>query len=672
MNILSTQLKQFYNYIYNSKTFEYKCTNEGKFKEKFTIKKVDNDSEYDDILKTVKKNRILLKKYENIIYIYNFIKPHYIKNKFLLNKYEKEILIKHKKTNLPDVSILPSHNLHIQENLNYFKSKKQIKKILLLINIFADKKLCDLNQVRFDEFNAINYKFYNKGVNRFDINFIDIDDINLEQKNNNIKNELKSLYKTCNDKFKNIKNFNQYNIDYILIQNLKNLEIKEKKDFIYSCINVNLNYLNGIKKTYGNNYFDENANIIYSFVQILYTIKNQNIDGSSIILLKLMNKSVFEQLIFILDKFYKKLKVINNCLSSSTSNELFILCENFKGNDSKLNKILVDTYKKILNFDYSLGIKSSNYENLIIKLIEYEPLDRISKFTDNIYKIYKDKIKKSIKICNILEEYYTELENKNKIKLYEFIINHQYEYAIKKCNELGIPLNPVLIEYIKEKDETNSPRLFEIDLYNVKKVQKYKYPIKDDDTINSMIARRELDIEEGSLDEDQINFFQDIFNKNSWIKNIAEIGFNIGISADTFLSKVPFSNVTSFDILVHEYVYDAKEFIDKKYPNRHLLIGGNSQYTVPYFHRRFPNIKFDMIFIDGDHSFYGAKKDIINMKNLAHKKTIMIFDDILPHKGSGAGPTKAWNWCKNNKIIKNAKVVTFSKNKAVGIANYNL
>ena len=58
--------------------------------------------------------------------------------------------------------------------------------------------------------------------------------------------------------------------------------------------------------------------------------------------------------------------------------------------------------------------------------------------------------------------------------------------------------------------------------------------------IDSMIARRELDIEEGSLDEDQIKFFQDIFMKNKWIKNIGEIGFNIGISADTFLSKFHF------------------------------------------------------------------------------------------------------------------------------------
>ena len=58
------------------------------------------------------------------------------------------------------------------------------------------------------------------------------------------------------------------------------------------------------------------------------------------------------------------------------------------------------------------------------------------------------------------------------------------------------------------------------------------------------------------------------------------------------------------------------------------------------------------------------------MKKLSHRRTIMVFDDILPHKGSGVGPTKAYRDTIKNKIIKNAKVITFSKDKAIGICNY--
>ena len=40
------------------------------------------------------------------------------------------------------------------------------------------------------------------------------------------------------------------------------------------------------------------------------------------------------------------------------------------------------------------------------------------------------------------------MDNKEKVLLHQEVIYMQYQYGIEKCNELGIPLNPVLIEYI--------------------------------------------------------------------------------------------------------------------------------------------------------------------------------------------------------------------------------
>lgn len=69
---------------------------------------------------------------------------------------------------------------------------------------------------------------------------------------------------------------------------------------------------------------------------------------------------------------------------------------------------------------------------------------------------------------------------------------------------------------------------------------------------------------------------------------------------------------------------------------------GDSPKTVPDFHRKNPKIKFDLIFVDGDHDYKVAKADISNMKEMATKETLFVTDDLTPWKAWGKGPTKAW------------------------------
>jgi len=150
------------------------------------------------------------------------------------------------------------------------------------------------------------------------------------------------------------------------------------------------------------------------------------------------------------------------------------------------------------------------------------------------------------------------------------------------------------------------------------------------------------EIEGGSIDE-HLNYHQKIINlfkKNTGRdpEHIAEIGFNAGVSSSFYLSKG--FDVVSFDLGFHSYCFYAKLWIDKKYPNKHTLINGSSFRSIPTF-TKLSDVKFDIIFIDGDHTFFGAYWDIINCKNISHPDTLIILDNVVPHRGVGEGVYRA-------------------------------
>ena len=133
---------------------------------------------------------------------------------------------------------------------------------------------------------------------------------------------------------------------------------------------------------------------------------------------------------------------------------------------------------------------------------------------------------------------------------------------------------------------------------------------------------------------------------NGYHIDIMEIGFNAGHSAEVFLGNNPSSTLTSFDLGYHMYVNIGKEYIDMTYPNRHTLIIGNSNTTIPEYVNNNPNKLFDVIFIDGNHNYEIVNKDLKNCRQLAHKDTIVIIDDTIYTDGwkrnYTIGPTKAW------------------------------
>ena len=150
-------------------------------------------------------------------------------------------------------------------------------------------------------------------------------------------------------------------------------------------------------------------------------------------------------------------------------------------------------------------------------------------------------------------------------------------------------------------------------------------------------------IVEGSSNSTQLHYFRDLLLCEENVTRVAEIGFNAGVSAECFLASRPDSSVVSFDIGDHKCVRDAKDYIDHNYPNRHTLVLGDSGETVPAFFKEHAQECFDLIFIDGGHSFESAYADLINMRVLASERTILIMDDLTPWQPWGRGPCRAWD-----------------------------
>lgn len=157
---------------------------------------------------------------------------------------------------------------------------------------------------------------------------------------------------------------------------------------------------------------------------------------------------------------------------------------------------------------------------------------------------------------------------------------------------------------------------------------------------------------------------------------VMEIGFNAGHSADVFLKNNPTLTLTSFDIGIHDYVETAKGYIDAVYPDRHTLILGDSQKTVPAYLENSKGNKFDIIFIDGDHTYEVAKADMENCFRLAHKDTIVILDDTMFtsrwKQSWNIGPTRIWTEYLNQSMITEIQRRDYGIGRGMCWGKYNM
>lgn len=153
---------------------------------------------------------------------------------------------------------------------------------------------------------------------------------------------------------------------------------------------------------------------------------------------------------------------------------------------------------------------------------------------------------------------------------------------------------------------------------------------------------------EGGIGKTEAIYLLEFLRRETQIKTILEIGFNGGLSSTIFLDARPDITVISVDIGFHDYILKAKTWIDKEFPDRHMLLVGDSAKVLPQLMKQFPLYKPDMIFVDGDHGGEGPKLDLINAMAIAKPSTFIVIDDVVPWMKDILGPLN--EFVKNHKL----------------------
>jgi predicted O-methyltransferase YrrM len=118
--------------------------------------------------------------------------------------------------------------------------------------------------------------------------------------------------------------------------------------------------------------------------------------------------------------------------------------------------------------------------------------------------------------------------------------------------------------------------------------------------------------------------------------NYLEIGVRRGRSMAMVAAGHPMVNVFGFDLWQQDYAKmknPGPEFVVSQMKEiGHVgalkLVTGDSHTTVPDFLKSQPNLKFDLITVDGDHSDNGARSDLETVLPRLAIGGMLVFDDV--------------------------------------------
>jgi len=118
-----------------------------------------------------------------------------------------------------------------------------------------------------------------------------------------------------------------------------------------------------------------------------------------------------------------------------------------------------------------------------------------------------------------------------------------------------------------------------------------------------------------------------LLRNNPWIHSVAQVGFDAGHTAFLFLQNRPqIRELIAFDLNLHKYTSLGVQFLKNRYKTAFEFYAGNSQEQIPLFLAQQPERVFDLIYIDGDHSYENALGDIVHSRDLAKPKHLLVIN----------------------------------------------
>lgn len=119
-------------------------------------------------------------------------------------------------------------------------------------------------------------------------------------------------------------------------------------------------------------------------------------------------------------------------------------------------------------------------------------------------------------------------------------------------------------------------------------------------------------------------------------ENYLEIGVRRGRSSCMVASASPETAIYGFDLWQEDYAKNENpgaDFVEAElvrlgHKGRREFIGGDSHKTIPEYFAKHPDLTFDLITVDGDHSLEGAWDDLCNVVGKLRVGGVIVFDDI--------------------------------------------
>lgn len=194
------------------------------------------------------------------------------------------------------------------------------------------------------------------------------------------------------------------------------------------------------------------------------------------------------------------------------------------------------------------------------------------------------------------------------------------------------PSDPYIVHFNYDVGQGKINRMKQFKVWHIDTIEDGKKFSPISSKLNEYLSSKGVKIKQGYM-TDNFEYFckfdEDLKKllKFRDCRNILQLGFLAGHSAEYFLNLSKMIHVTSIDIGAFQSVGCGNRFIQTEYPERSTLLTGKSADVLDTLSNE--NRKYDLILIDGSFAYEDAKIDIEKCKRVSKKDALIIINNVL-------------------------------------------